>query len=274
MRFLTDTDTSMWEECILPLDSKRMEGAGVDLTIGGVGTNLTSGEEVSFEDGEVMEIRPGDFVNVQTAETVTLTCNQFGLIFAKVSLTRRGFTAFGSKIDPGFNGRLMLSFMHNGHSIQKLREGSVICMVSIVEMGKDVGKPYSPSPIIAPTYRPVVSLSLEASDNERGSYNNSFSRAQLQIFDSLRKLHPKFLDLQESMNVSRRQVFIGFLTTTLPTVVLGLIVASIALIALLGASESFVTRVQKGGPLFPIILSCFSVAIASVALYFSWRRKQ
>ena len=69
MRFLTYSDTSTWEQCISPLDRKRMEGAGVDLTIGGVGTNLTSGEEVSFEDDEVMEVRPGDFVNVQTEET-------------------------------------------------------------------------------------------------------------------------------------------------------------------------------------------------------------
>ena len=35
----------------------RMEGAGADLTIGGLGTNLTSGEEVSFEDGAIMEVQ-------------------------------------------------------------------------------------------------------------------------------------------------------------------------------------------------------------------------
>ena len=273
MRFLTDTDTSTWKECISPLDLGNVEGVGVDLTIGGVGTNLTAGEEVSFEDDEVMKVRPGDFVNVQTAETVTLTSNQFGFVFAKVSLTQRGFTAFGSKIDPGFSGRLMLSFVHNGYSVQKLRKGTVVCMVSLVSLDHDACKTYLPSLMAAPPSRPVVSLSLEADSEERKLYKQSFSRAQLEIFDDLCKLHLKLQKLQESADTSRRQVFLGFLTT-LPTVILGLLVVAIAVVALAGESDSVITQAQDALPSVPFILSCVSVAIALTALYFSWGRKQ
>ena len=52
-----DSDPLAWEQCISRLELMRMEGAGADLTIGGLGTNLTSGEEVSFEDGAIMEVQ-------------------------------------------------------------------------------------------------------------------------------------------------------------------------------------------------------------------------
>ena len=168
MRLLTYNDfvedSTQWVQRVTPLNEDNLEAAGIDLTVGGKGCNVTSGEEVSFETGDTLEVRPGDFVNIQTAEVISLEPTDLGLVFAKVSLTQRGFTSFGSKIDPGFRGRLLLSFANNGHTVERLSPGQRICMVSILVLDEAVDKRYVSSFVSAPPSRPVVIV-----DRRKGS---------------------------------------------------------------------------------------------------------
>ena len=220
-----------------------------------------------------MEVRPGDFVNIQTAEVVTLSDTDLGMVFAKVSLTQRGFTSFGSKIDPGYSGRLLLSFTNNGHSIQQIRPGQAICMISIVVMDQDAGKGYQPSPTSPPPSRPVVTLSLEATADERKLYERSFSRAQLNLFDLLPRLHAKVRGLEETVNVTRRQALVGFLTSTVPTMVLGGLVITLAVVTITGGTDSAFNKAAETVPALPLGLSMLALVLGVVAIILSLVRK-
>ncbi len=271
MRLLTYADyikdPTKWTQCISPLSKQNLQPAGVDLTIGGIGLNLTSGEEISFDSGEEMEVRPGDFVNIQTEEAVNLKSTDFGMIFAKVTLTQRGFTSFGSKIDPGYHGRLLLSFANNGHSSETLRKGQPICMIAIMVLDSDTEKQYSRGISIPPTSRPVVTLSLDATAEERRSYDRAFSRGQMALYDLFFRLNGKFNDVVRMVNVTRRDIVVGFLTTTVPTIVIGLLVVVLTLLALSTGLNTLTDRIATAVPNVPLWLSMLATLVAIVALF-------
>lgn len=270
MRYLTyadyERDSALWVSRISPMCRSNLQGAGIDLTVGGDGVNLTSGQEVSFDSGDVMEIRPGDFVNIQTAEELTLEDTDFGFVFAKVSLTQKGFTSFGSKIDPGYRGKLLLSFANNGHNIVTIRKGQSICMVSILVSENSSGYSYTPKPQTPQLSRSIVTMSLDAEPEEVEEYNKAFTRGQMQLFKMFRKLNDRFKDVQETVNVNRRDILTGMLTTTVPTIVIGLLVIIITIFAFTVDPDSVATRVQGSADKLPLIMSGIALVVSSLVL--------
>ena len=234
--------------------------------MGGVGVNVTSGDEVPFEQGKEMEVRPGDFVNIQTSECVSLDVSDIGFVFAKVSLTRRGFTSFGSKIDPGYSGRLWLSFANNGHSIEVLRQGQPICMVSIMVLDDEAGASYVAPQNNSLPFRPVVTLSLEVTPDQRKKYERSYSRANMELFDLLPQVKDRVQKLEETVNGTRRAMVIGFLTSTVPAVVLGMLVLTLTLVTLIAGLNSAARELTDAVPSLPLVFSALSLGIAFAVL--------
>src|SRR5205823_2783785 len=104
------------------------------------------GEETILAGGKVLEVYHGDFVTILTKESVNLRnrADIFGLVFSKVSFASRGLSHVGTKIDPGFEGKLKLSFENRGYEVFQITENTSICNVAFIEI-PDTGGKYFPS---------------------------------------------------------------------------------------------------------------------------------
>ncbi|MCH8207110.1 MAG: hypothetical protein IH956_08905 [Chloroflexi bacterium] len=97
-------------------------------------------------------------------------------------------------------------------------------------------------------------------------YERSFSRAQLRLFDMLPVLHAKYQELQDAVNVTRRQWFTGFLTSSVPTVVLGFLVIALTVVTIAGETDPILSRMQDGVSNLALFLSMASLTVSVVVL--------
>jgi dCTP deaminase len=66
----------------------------------------------------------------------------FGHIVPKVSLLQRGIANTPTKIDPGYNGALLITTFNHGSRAVKLKVGQPFCSMFIMRVEGDV-KPYA-----------------------------------------------------------------------------------------------------------------------------------
>ena len=109
--------------------------------------NLTTGQYTVLEGGRVQSIYHGDFVTIETKESVNLRerADIFGLVFSKVSYTGRGLSHVGTKIDPGYVGKLRLSFENRGYEVFEIDEKTRICNVAFLQVPNGGGELHFPT---------------------------------------------------------------------------------------------------------------------------------
>jgi len=113
-----------------PFRWDHVERFGVDLTAGEHCVNVTKAETVRLGEAQELEVRPGDFVIVDTDEYLRVPDSCLGLLLPKVSLMLRGLSQSGGKVDPGFRGRLRVALKNEGYEVVKLKRGEPICNVA------------------------------------------------------------------------------------------------------------------------------------------------
>lgn len=81
-------------------------------------------------------LHPGSALIIQTAEYVHLPRRMFGIIAPKVSLLQQGLSTTFSKVDPGYNGHLLITLFNLGQTTQVLKKGQSFCAFSILDVSK------------------------------------------------------------------------------------------------------------------------------------------
>jgi dCTP deaminase len=116
---------------ILNIDLAQLKGPDSNVSY-----NLRVGSEYrdhreqgkrELTDTAAISILPGGSVIVETEESVHLPRMMFGYIVPRVFWLQRGLSNTVSKIDPGYNGRLLLSLFNLGKQTVAIRKGDPIC---------------------------------------------------------------------------------------------------------------------------------------------------
>ncbi|MAD46473.1 MAG: dCTP deaminase [Oceanospirillaceae bacterium] len=107
--------------------------------------NRIMGKEIAIEDGEALYIHPGELVLGATLESVTIPDDLVGWLDGRSSLARLGLMVHvtAGRIDPGWEGQIVLEFYNNGKLPLALRPGMTICALSFEMLSSPAKRPYN-----------------------------------------------------------------------------------------------------------------------------------
>lgn len=76
----------------------------------------------------------GETVNIITKEYIGLPRNIMGLVLPKLSLSIQGLSHVVTKVDPGFNGKLVESFTNLDRTKISMKKGNPLCSIIFLEV--------------------------------------------------------------------------------------------------------------------------------------------
>jgi deoxycytidine triphosphate deaminase len=88
--------------------------------------NLPTGSEIS--------LLPGAAVIIETEEKVRLPRSMFGYIVPKVSLLQKGLSNTISKVDPGYDGHLLVTVFNLGKEIVPVKRFDRFCALTVLHV--------------------------------------------------------------------------------------------------------------------------------------------
>jgi len=107
----------------------------------------STGEEVDLPNGHYLEIEPGDFVTVeslesldfsaQTLESIGKPCGLFGLITPTTTMMREGFLFASTKVDPGYSGNLNWGIRNSSIKTVRLQQGERLFKLTLMELSEN-----------------------------------------------------------------------------------------------------------------------------------------
>lgn len=102
-------------------------------------------KEIEIEEGDALFIHPGELVLGATLESVTIPDDLVGWLDGRSSLARLGLMVHvtAGRIDPGWQGNIVLEFYNNGKLPLALRPGMVICAMSFELLSNPALRPYN-----------------------------------------------------------------------------------------------------------------------------------
>jgi dCTP deaminase len=89
----------------------------------------------------VISLLPGNAVIIETEESVKFPKTRFGQILPRVSLLQQGIANTPSKIDPGYEGVLLISVFNHGKQTVPLHRGERFCSLHVFDVAGPV-RPY------------------------------------------------------------------------------------------------------------------------------------
>ena len=102
-------------------------------------------KEIEIEEGAALYIHPGELILGATLEDVTIPDNLVGWLDGRSSLARLGLMVHvtAGRIDPGWQGQIVLEFYNNGKLPLALRPGMTICAMSFETLSSPAKRPYN-----------------------------------------------------------------------------------------------------------------------------------
>ncbi|UDG79532.1 dCTP deaminase [Candidatus Steffania adelgidicola] len=170
---LCDSDIENWLDTgrltISPRPSiERINGATVDVRLGnqfrvfqghtaayidlsGLKNDVTTAlervmsDEIQLAEGEAFFLHPGELALAVTLESVTLPDYVVGWLDGRSSLARLGLMVHvtAHRIDPGWQGRIVLEFYNSGKLPLALRPGMLIAALSFEPLSGSAARPYN-----------------------------------------------------------------------------------------------------------------------------------
>jgi dCTP deaminase len=134
------------------LDSEQINktsssNVSYDLTVGDEYRDHRDFGTHDLLDGEKIRLQPGAAVIIETAELVQFPKSRFGHIVPKVSLLQDGLSNTSSKIDPGYEGKLLITVFNLGKREVALEKGQPFCTLYILDVAfKEEVTPYQKGP--------------------------------------------------------------------------------------------------------------------------------
>lgn len=129
------------------IDSTQSSNVSYDLRVGDeYRDHRDSGTNDLLTGGEI-RLQPGAAVIIETAEWVQFPKSRFGHIVPKVSLLQDGVSNTSSKVDPGYEGKLLITVFNLGKREVVLDKGKKFCTLYILEVAlKGEVLPYQKGP--------------------------------------------------------------------------------------------------------------------------------
>lgn len=102
-------------------------------------------KEIEIAQDEALFIHPGELILGATLESVTIPDDLVGWLDGRSSLARLGLMVHvtAGRIDPGWEGQIVLEFYNNGKLPLALRPGMVICAMSFETLSSPAKRPYN-----------------------------------------------------------------------------------------------------------------------------------
>lgn len=102
-----------------------------DFRVGGSYLDHREKNQITLGDKDKIKLKPGMAVIIQTEEYVHFPKTRFGQIVPKVTLLRKGISNTTSKIDPGYNGKLLVTVFNLGQNTEFLSKGDKFCTLIV-----------------------------------------------------------------------------------------------------------------------------------------------
>ncbi|CAI1573860.1 Deoxycytidine triphosphate deaminase [Serratia entomophila] len=102
-------------------------------------------DEIVLPEGEAFFLHPGELALAVTLESVTLPNDLVGWLDGRSSLARLGLMVHvtAHRIDPGWQGRIVLEFYNSGKLPPALRPGMLIGALSFEPLSGPAARPYN-----------------------------------------------------------------------------------------------------------------------------------
>lgn len=107
--------------------------------------NKVMSDEIIISDGDAFFLHPGELALATTLESVTLPSNIVGWLDGRSSLARLGLMVHvtAHRIDPGWEGKIVLEFFNAGKLPLALRPNMAIGALSFEVLSGEAEKPYN-----------------------------------------------------------------------------------------------------------------------------------
>ncbi|QTM01702.1 dCTP deaminase [Mannheimia sp. ZY171111] len=107
--------------------------------------NNVMSDEIIISDDEAFFLHPGELALATTLESVTLPANIVGWLDGRSSLARLGLMVHvtAHRIDPGWEGKIVLEFFNAGKLPLALRPNMAIGALSFEVLSGEAQKPYN-----------------------------------------------------------------------------------------------------------------------------------
>ncbi|MGL9760385.1 MAG: dCTP deaminase [Symbiopectobacterium sp.] len=102
-------------------------------------------DEINLPEDKAFFLHPGELALAVTLESVTLPDNLVGWLDGRSSLARLGLMVHvtAHRIDPGWQGRIVLEFYNSGKLPLALRPGMIIGALSFEPLSGPAARPYN-----------------------------------------------------------------------------------------------------------------------------------
>ena len=102
-------------------------------------------KEIEIAADDALFIHPGELILGATLESVSIPDDLVGWLDGRSSLARLGLMVHvtAGRIDPGWEGQIVLEFYNNGKLPLALRPGMVICAMSFETLSSPATRPYN-----------------------------------------------------------------------------------------------------------------------------------
>jgi len=116
---------------------RKSSNASYDLRVGGEYRDHRDLGKTDLPDNGTLYLPPGAAIIIETYEEVQFPRSRFGHIVPKVKLLMEGVSNTSSKIDPGFDGRLLITVFNLGTKRISLKKGQEFCTLYILNVQKE-----------------------------------------------------------------------------------------------------------------------------------------
>lgn len=102
-------------------------------------------DEINLDEGQAFYLHPGELALAVTLESVTLPADIVGWLDGRSSLARLGLMVHvtAHRIDPGWQGNIVLEFYNSGKLPLALRPGMIIGALSFEPLSGPALRPYN-----------------------------------------------------------------------------------------------------------------------------------
>ena len=129
---------------IEPFDEQSLQPASYDLRVGSQAACSSNKQVTDLIKAGFVEIKPGDFVIVNTHEKLTLNARHVGRFGLTSTHARKGLIAtVGAQVDPGFRGQLTVGLTNLSSKPIILPHKDTFLTIEFHRLEQDVEVPYS-----------------------------------------------------------------------------------------------------------------------------------
>lgn len=129
---------------IEPFDAAQIQPASYDLRVGADAAMASTHGKVNIKEKGFLEMAPGDFAIVVTAEAISLDNQHTARFGLRSKWARKGLIATtGPQIDPGFGGRLNIGLTNLTSKKIVLSHLDDFLTVEFHKLAEPVNKPYN-----------------------------------------------------------------------------------------------------------------------------------